>query len=69
VRLVVEVDGPCHEGRARPDARRDRHLAKLGWSVIRIPDHLVFEDLEAVVHTIIAHASRLAATRTPIVER
>lgn len=59
VRLVVEVDGPYHEDRARPDARRDRKLADLGWTVLRIPDHLVFDDLDAVVDAIVARASAL----------
>ena len=59
VRLVVEVDGPYHEDRARPDARRDRTLADLGWSVLRIPDHLVFDELDAVVGSIVAKASAL----------
>jgi very-short-patch-repair endonuclease len=58
VRLVVEVDGPYHEPRARPDARRDRELAKLGWFVLRIPDNRVFEDLDAVVESIISAAHR-----------
>ena len=59
VRLVVEVDGPYHEDRARPDAQRDRLLADLGWTVLRIQDHLVFQDLDAVVDTIVAKASAL----------
>ena len=59
VRLVVEVDGPYHELRARPDQRRDRNLTELGWSVLRFPDHLVFQDLDAVVHDIVAKASAL----------
>ncbi len=49
VRLAVEIDGPYHEPRARPDARRDRELAKLGWFVLRIQDHLVFDDLDGIV--------------------
>lgn len=56
-RLAVEVDGPYHEPRSRPDARRDRHLNDLGWSVLRFPDHLVFDHLDSVVETIIAHAA------------
>lgn len=62
-RLVVEVDGPYHEDRARPDARRDRLLRDLGWFVLRIPDHLVFEDLDAVVASITEHAHRALAAR------
>lgn len=59
VRLVVEVDGRYHEDRARPDAQRDRALAALGWTVLRIEDHLVFENLDAVVDAIVAKASAL----------
>ena len=60
LRLIVEVDGPYHEARTRPDARRDRGLAQLGWDVLRIPDHLVFEDLDAVVNTTVARANARA---------
>jgi len=59
VRLVVEVDGPYHEDCSRPDAQRDRLLADLGWTVLRIQDHLVFQDLDAVVDAIVAKASAL----------
>ena len=57
VRLAVEVDGSSHEDRARPDARRDRVLESLGWRVLRIDDQLVFDDPDAVVALIVAHAS------------
>jgi very-short-patch-repair endonuclease len=57
VRLAVEVDGSSHEDRARPDARRDRVLASLGWRVLRIDEQRVFDDLDAVVARIVAHAS------------
>jgi very-short-patch-repair endonuclease len=61
VRLVVELDGPYHEERARHDGARDRALEKLGWHVLRVPDHHVFADLEAVVVRIADTARRLAA--------
>ena len=35
-RLVVEVDGGYHAGRAKADARRDRQLGELGWRVLRL---------------------------------
>ena len=60
VRLVVEVDGGYHEGRERPDARRDAALGGLGWRVLRVADHDVFGDLHAVVERI-TEAARLAA--------
>jgi very-short-patch-repair endonuclease len=49
VRLVVEVDGGYHHGRARADARRDRVLAGLGWRVVRVAAGLVEHDLEAAI--------------------
>ncbi|WP_146654891.1 endonuclease domain-containing protein [Labilithrix luteola] len=60
VRLVVEVDGPYHEQRARPDARRDASLARLGWHVLRVTDREVLEELASVVERIRAAALALA---------
>lgn len=59
VRLVVEVDGPDHQQRARHDAARDRALDKLGWQVLRVLDHDVIQDLDSVVARI-AQAARRA---------
>ena len=61
VRLVVEVDGAYHEPRARHDAARDRALVKLGWQVLRVPEHHVFADLDGVVTRISYIARRLAS--------
>ena len=49
VRLVVEVDGEYHAARRRHDAARDRGLEGLGWQVLRVADHDIFQDLDAVV--------------------
>ena len=49
VRLVVEVDGGYHAARQRADGRRDRHLAALGWRVVRVPAELVMGNVEAAV--------------------
>ncbi|MBN1608260.1 MAG: DUF559 domain-containing protein, partial [Polyangiaceae bacterium] len=43
-RLVVEVDGGSHVGRARADARRDRALAKLGYRVLRVDAEVVMRE-------------------------
>jgi very-short-patch-repair endonuclease len=58
-RLVVEIDGASHHGRERHDAARDRALLGLGWSVLRVPEHRVFADLDCVVQQI-AQAAHLA---------
>jgi very-short-patch-repair endonuclease len=60
VRLVVEVDGEYHAARARQDGARDRALSTLGWHVLRVPEHHVFTDLNAVVESIAEAARRLA---------
>ena len=64
VRLVVEVDGAYHEERARPDGARDRALSMLGWHVLRIAEHEVFEEFEGVVQRI-ARAACLRASGRP----
>ncbi len=49
VKLIVEVDGGAHVGRAAADARRDRKLARLGYRVVRVPAELVLNQSAAAV--------------------
>ena len=63
VRLVVEVDGEYHAARGRHDAQRDRALEQLGWSVLRVADHDVFQGLDAVVARIAEAAARAGEAR------
>jgi very-short-patch-repair endonuclease len=51
-RLVVEVDGSIHAGRAEPDAERDAHLAERGLQVLRFSNAAVLSDIDAVVESI-----------------
>ena len=44
-KLVVEVDGPCHDRRRAADARRDRKLGRLGYRVLRLEAELVVKQL------------------------
>ncbi len=53
-KLVVEVDGEVHEGRAATDARRDRDLGRMGYRVLRLPRKLVQERLEEAVGLVVA---------------
>ncbi len=48
-KLVVEVDGGYHAERAAADARRDRDLERLGFSVLRVSHDAVMNQLEAVL--------------------
>jgi very-short-patch-repair endonuclease len=59
VKLVVEVDGGYHAGRARADARRDRALVRIACHVLRLPDDLVMNDLVAAVERLRAEIDRL----------
>ena len=48
-KLAIEVDGGYHVTRAAADARKDRHLRRAGWRVLRIPAELVMRDIAAAV--------------------
>jgi very-short-patch-repair endonuclease len=49
LRLVVEVDGGCHERKQQADRRRDAVSAELGYRVVRVAAELVMRDLGAAV--------------------
>jgi very-short-patch-repair endonuclease len=49
IRLVVEVDGRCHESRRGADARRDRALARAGYHVLRVEAQVVVRELPVAV--------------------
>jgi very-short-patch-repair endonuclease len=51
-RLVVEVDGRCHERRRTSDARRDRKLARLGYRVLRLEAQLVMKQLPVALERV-----------------
>jgi len=34
-RLIIELDGTSHEGKAEPDVRRQRYFESQGWTVLR----------------------------------
>jgi very-short-patch-repair endonuclease len=57
-KLVVEVDGEVHAGRAAADARRDRDLGRMGYRVLRLPRELVQERLEEAVALVVAALGR-----------
>ena len=51
-RLIVEVDGGFHQGRAHLDQRRDAQLSSAGYRVLRIPASLVVAHVGAAVSLI-----------------
>jgi very-short-patch-repair endonuclease len=59
LKLVVEVDGGYHAGRAEADARRDRALGRAGYTVLRLDAAVVMGDLEAAVALVAGEVARL----------
>lgn len=56
-KLIIELDGEYHN---RPEAmekdlKRDKRLEKLGFTVLRFENKLVFDDLDGVLKTISAN--------------
>ena len=66
-RLAVEVDGATHwdEAARRKDEARDRWLAGMGVSVLRIPAAHVWQDLTGVADGVIRKAEALIAREKP----
>lgn len=68
VKLAIEIDGPHHrlpEHRAR-DARRDRRLRALGWTVERFDEDQVTYHPELVLHTIRLRLRELGVDVSPV---
>jgi very-short-patch-repair endonuclease len=61
LRLVVEIDGGYHAARKEADARRDRALARAGYTVLRIQAELVMRDIDQAVARIRAAVDELRA--------
>jgi very-short-patch-repair endonuclease len=49
VRLIVEIDGGYHAQRVVADARRDRDLTRLGYTVLHLDAELVLAALPQAV--------------------
>jgi very-short-patch-repair endonuclease len=62
VKLVIEVDGGYHTARAAADARKDRHIRRAGYRLLRIPAELVMRDIAAAVALVRA---ALVSTQLP----
>ena len=56
LKLIVEIDGPSHDGRLAYDQNRSAFLARRGFRVERFAAEEVFENLIGVVEAILALA-------------
>ena len=62
IRLVIEVDGPTHDGRDAKeyDADREEQIRSLGITVIRFKNEMVYHHLDEVAEKILITARTLA---------
>lgn len=53
-KLIIELDGEYHNNpeTIEKDLLRDKHLEKLGFTILRFENKLVFDDLKGVLNTI-----------------
>ena len=51
-KLIVEIDGPTHEGRKAYDTERTHILETMGYHVMRLSNEDCFDDMEAVIEAI-----------------
>ena len=51
-RLIIELDGKCHEDNTEHDKLRDNELLKLGYRTVRFTNEELFGDIEHVLSTI-----------------
>jgi very-short-patch-repair endonuclease len=51
-RLVIELDGKCHEEMTEHDSLRDNELLKLGYKTIRFTNEELFGEIENVLEAI-----------------
>jgi very-short-patch-repair endonuclease len=58
-KLLIELDGTSHEGRAAYDAQRTAYLEERGYTVLRFGNKEIDQNLLGVVKTIIAKAIEL----------
>ncbi|MFW5682043.1 MAG: endonuclease domain-containing protein [Phycisphaeraceae bacterium] len=63
--LVVELDGVSHIGTGAADDRRTEALNRHGLRVVRVTNHDVAADPDAVASYILAEARRAAARPSP----
>ncbi len=70
--LVVELDGSVHgqPSHARKDESRNRGLKRMGYTVLRLPNGIVFEDPDAFVRKVVERVEALPnfspASRDPL---
>lgn len=52
LKLIIEVDGYSHNFKVDEDGERDKNLARLGYTILRLSDEEVMKDLANVERAI-----------------
>ncbi len=52
MKLIVELDGPSHDGTVRADLEREAYLKAHGFRILRFTNQQVHEELEGVFQMI-----------------
>ena len=63
--LIVELDGGQHAEQRRYDERRDAFLREQGYSVLRIWNNDVMENMDGVLSVVLREISKRPLTRAP----
>jgi very-short-patch-repair endonuclease len=68
LKLIVELDGEVHDDpkQAKHDENRDFYLRSLGCTVLRFPNHDIFDHREAVLIRILEAAAHLQSSGSPL---
>ena len=66
-KLLIEIDGDSHDTRQGYDAARDAYLRQKGYSVMRIGNRDVAENLQGVIASIIAETEQKLSPRNAAV--
>jgi len=64
-KLLIELDGDSHDGRQIYDQRRYDYLRQQGYTLLRINNDEIKDNLSGVVEMIIARAKTLTSVNPP----
>jgi len=67
-KLIIELDGQVHfnPGASVNDFERDERLRKLGYTVLRFENKILFQDMEGVLTFIASHFTKNNPPQSPL---
>jgi len=49
LKLIIEIDGPSHEGKEIYDKKREKYLCSLGFNILRFTEKQVYYSLSSIL--------------------